>query len=119
MWKYSYVGKTYLKGVEWMSDKKFSLLSFEYGLFEDNETGKGFDIEKCVELLNSMYEENEQLKFELHTHKHPLWSTREAERKVNELTTLLMNETKKNAILLKEINSLRIENMRLKELRND
>ena len=45
-----------------MTDKKFSLLSFEYGLFEDNETGNGFDMEKCVELLNSMYEKNEQLK---------------------------------------------------------
>lgn len=45
-----------------MTDKKFSLLSFEYGLFEDNETGKGFDMEKCVDLLNSMYEEKESLK---------------------------------------------------------
>jgi len=68
------------------------------------------------ELLNTLHKENQQLKLELDTHKHPLWSTREAERKINELTNLLSNETKKNAILLEEINSLRIENMRLKKV---
>lgn len=73
--------------------------------------------QRLCDLLNTLHEENNSLKLELDTHKHPLWSTREAERKVNELTNLLSNETKKNAILLQEINSLRKENMRLKEVR--
>ena len=33
--------------------------------------------------------ENEQLRLELETHKHPLWSTREAEKKVNKLADSL------------------------------
>ena len=40
---------------------------------------------KIVDLLNKLEEENKQLRLELDTHKHPLWSTREAERIVNEL----------------------------------
>ena len=60
-------------------------------------------------------EENEQLRLELDTHKHPLWSTREAERKVNELADSLADEVKKNGVLNEEINQLRIENMRLKK----
>ena len=40
---------------------------------------------KIVDLLNKLEEENRQLRLELDTHKHPLWSTREAERIVNEL----------------------------------
>lgn len=70
---------------------------------------------KIVDLLNKLEEENIRLRLELDTHKHPLWSTREAERKVNELTEILENEVKKNGVLLNEINSLRIENMRLKK----
>ena len=35
--------------------------------------------------MNKLEEENRQLRLELDTHKHPLWSTREAERIVNEL----------------------------------
>ena len=45
-----------------MSEKRFSLISVEYGIFEDNETGKGFDIYKCVDTLNKLHEEKEQLK---------------------------------------------------------
>ena len=44
-------------------------------------------------------EENKMLRIELDTHKHPLWSTREAERKIDELTNLLNDEIKKNARL--------------------
>ena len=40
---------------------------------------------KIVDLLNKLENENRQLRLELDTHKHPLWSTREAERVVNEL----------------------------------
>lgn len=48
-----------------MVDKRFSLISVEYGIFEDNSTGKGFDIYKCVDTLNKLHEEKEQLKKEL------------------------------------------------------
>lgn len=71
--------------------------------------------EKVVELA----EENEQLRVELETHKHPLWSTREAERKVNKLADSLADEVKKNGLLNEEINRLRIENMRLKKKGGD
>ena len=42
-------------------------------------------LDEIVDLLNKLEEENRQLRLELDTHKHPLWSTREAERIVNEL----------------------------------
>ena len=64
-------------------------------------------------------EENELLRLELETHKHPLWSTREAERKVNKLADSLAEEVKKNGLLNEEINQLRIENMRLKKKGGD
>ena len=63
--------------------------------------------------------ENEQLRLELETHKHPLWSTREAEKKVNKLADSLADEFKKNGLLNEEINQLRIENMRLKKKGGD
>lgn len=71
----------------------------------------------ALKIIKNLKKENEQLKLKLDTHKHPLLSTEEAGRIINELTELLMGETKKNAILYEEINSLRIENMRLKELK--
>ena len=43
------------------------------------------DSNKIVDLLNKLEGENRQLILELDTHKHPLWSTREAERIVNNL----------------------------------
>jgi len=63
--------------------------------------------------------ENEQLRLELETHKHPLWSTREAEKKVNKLADSLADEVNKNGLLNEEINQLRIENMRLKKKGGD
>lgn len=68
---------------------------------------------------NKLKEENEQLRLELDTHKHPLWSTREAERKLSEVTNSLADEVKKNGLLNEEINQLRIENMRLKKKGGD
>lgn len=68
---------------------------------------------------NALLKENEQLRLELETHKHPLWSTREAEKKVNKLADSLADEVKKNGLLNEEINQLRIENMRLKKKGGD
>ena len=58
-------------------------------------------INALINQANEYYEEKESLKVELDTHKHPLGSTREAERKVNELIsfknkvfTILDEETK-------------------------
>ena len=108
------------KSIPSRTEKRFTE-TLSTGSVTDNENGKEYKCEmriddKLLEVMNALHEENTYLKLELDTHKHPLWSTREAERKVNELTELLANETKKNAILLEEINSLRIENMRLKEV---
>ena len=73
---------------------------------------------KIAKKLNELNDEINLMKVELNTHKHPLWSTREAERilnlkekKIIELTDLLVEEVKKNGGLLLEINSLRKELM--------
>lgn len=77
--------------------------------------------------FNKLSDENYHLKRDLKytkilldTHKHPLWSTREAERilnekneEISELTSLLEEEVSKNGKLLSEINDLRIKVMRL------
>ena len=61
-------------------------------LLQVDKSDLSIDIEVQNEKINRLEEENEQLKnkiksltIELSTHKHPLWSTREAERVVNEL----------------------------------
>lgn len=111
-----------------MSEKRFSI--FDDDEVEDvwNEL-KGTiycyneeEAQRCENWLNNLHnqnqklkDENERLRFELETHKHPLWSTREAERKLSEVTNNLANEIKKNGLLNEEINQLRIENMRLKK----
>ena len=71
--------------------------------------------EKVRDKLNEQDKEIGLLRLELDTHKHPLWSTREAERKLNKLADSLADEIKKNGLLNEEINQLRIENMRLKK----
>lgn len=63
--------------------------------FKDAVTGKTYceyNLDEVVDVLNDYENESVELKseikslrLELHTHKHPLWSTREAERVVNEL----------------------------------
>ena len=62
-------------------------------------------VDKIVDLLNKLEDENRQLRVELGTHKHPLWSTREAERIVNELKQ--ENKRLKQVIIDKEVEWLR------------
>ena len=73
------------------------------------------DYKKLEKENEQLKDENERLRLELETHKHPLWSTREAEKKVNKLSDSLADEVKRNGLLKKELNQLRIENMRLKK----
>ena len=102
---------------------KKSIITDGYCIFDTHKeytfvpVDKKAQLESTCKTLNILHEENQYLQLELDTHKHPLWSTREAERKVNELIELLSNEIKKNAILLEKINYLRIKNMRLKEIK--
>lgn len=128
------------KGVTKMSENRFLYRNFleeevekrfteeydeEWGIYlSDNLTGDWYNINpvhivdtcnKLWEQVVKLREENEQLRLELETHKHPLWSTREAERKLSEATNNLADEVKKNGLLNEEINQLRIENMRLKK----
>lgn len=97
-----------------MSEKRFRYGETDlFEWIEDND--KIISTKECVDLLNEQDKEIGLLRLELETHKHPLWSTREAERKVNKLADSLADEVKKNGILNEEINQLRIENMRLKD----
>lgn len=104
-----------------MTDKRFKCVFKEHetknswSMIKDNQLDKPLYIKDVVDLLNAFHEENEQLRLELETHKHPLWSTKEAERKLSEVTDNLADEVKKNGLLNEEINQLRIENMRLKK----
>ena len=108
-----------------MSEKRFKKMDTIIDPFPiwDTVEEKGYNctdtLDLLVDLLNDLAEENEQLRLELETHKHPLWSTREAERKVNKLSDSLADEVKKNGLLNEEINQLRIENMRLKKKGGD
>ena len=99
-----------------MSEKRFVCIDVGYGddwYITDN--GKRLSEMEIVDLLNEQDKEIDLLRLELDTHKHPLWSTREAERKLSEVTDNLADEVKKNGLLNEEINQLRIENMRLKK----
>lgn len=78
-----------------MSEKRYYLENFKdftvitLRLYDRKIKHKHYDwlteSHKIVDLLNKLEDENRQLRLELDTHKHPLWSTREAERIVNEL----------------------------------
>lgn len=76
------------------------------------------ELEESSAFIIEQREENKQLRLELETQKHPLWSTREAERRVNKLSDSLADEVKKNGLLNEELNQLRIENERLKSRNN-
>ena len=74
-----------------MNEERFML--DDAGELIDKETAQFIEYgEKVCDLLNEQHDEIERLnckivslRVELDTHKHPLWSTREAERVVNEL----------------------------------
>lgn len=103
-----------------MSDEKRYWFVIDKGKLEyvqDNVTGEKITVSGLEDLVNEQDKEIGLLRLELDTHKHPLWSTREAERKVNKLADSLADEIKKNGLLNEEINQLRIENMRLKKKR--
>ena len=108
-----------------MSEKRFTLFGLDNETIKDDVTKECYWVneyvqrKKLVDLLNKQDKEIDLLRLELDTHKHPLWSTREAERKVNKLADSLANEVKKNGLLNEEINQLRIENMRLKKKGGD
>lgn len=100
--------------------KRFVCIDVGYGddwYITDN--GKRLSEMEIVDLLNEQDKEIGLLRLELDTHKHPLWSTREAERKLSEVTDSLADEVKKNGLLNEEINQLKIENMRLKKKGGD
>ena len=108
-----------------MSEKRFECVFKEHetknswSMIKDNQLDKSLYIKDVVDLLNGQDKEIGLLRLELDTHKHPLWSTREAEMKVNKLADSLADEVKKNGLLNEEINQLRIENMRLKKKGGD
>ena len=98
------------------SDGRYTLMFDEHTFFVfDNEEEKRMTALQVTKKLNEQDKEIGLLRLELDTHKNPLWSTREAEKKVNELSDSLADEIKKNGVLNEELNQLRIENMRLKK----
>lgn len=68
-------------GVNFENGNLTSIDSLVYDWLKQKE----LSITEIIDLLNNFDKENIKLKIELNTHKHPLWSTREAERVVNEL----------------------------------
>ena len=100
------------------TDGKYTLMFDEHTFFVfDNEKEKRMTALQVTKKLNEQDKEIGLLRLELDTHKNPLWSTREAEKKVNELSDSLADEVKRNGLLNEELNQLRIENMRLKKKR--
>ena len=98
------------------TDGKYTLMFDEHTFFVwDNEKEKRMTALQVTKKLNEQDKEIGLLRLELDTHKNPLWSTREAERKLSEVTDNLADEVKRNGLLNEELNQLRIENMRLKK----
>ena len=110
-----------------MNKQRFSIVYEKFtskdiipkGIMDNKKNNHMCRIEEVCDLLNEQDKEIGLLRLELDTHKNPLWSTREAERKLSEVTNNLANEIKKNGLLNEEINQLRIENMRLKKKGDD
>ena len=98
-----------------MSEKRFERWNDSSCKVKDNQEGILLSWEDVVKKLNEQDKEIGLLRLELDTHKNPLWSTREAERKLSEVTDNLADEVKRNGLLNEELNQLRIENMRLKK----
>lgn len=86
-----------------MTEKRFTIEpTMTNECIVDNNTGEQLDtsdyIERLCEVLNAFAEESEKL-----------------HQEINKLTDLIAEELEKNARLLQETNSLKIENMRLNE----
>ena len=96
-----------------MSEKRFERWNDCSCKVKDNQEDILLNWEDVVKKLNEQDKEIDD------THKNPLWSTREAERKLSEVTDNLADEVKKNGLLNEELNQLRIENMRLKKKDGD
>lgn len=77
-------------------DFKDEYITLNGGVFATARTK--LDAERISKVINELLEENEQL-----------------HQEINKLTDLLAEELEKNARLLQETNSLKIENMRLNE----
>ena len=102
-----------------MSEQRFERWNDFCCKVKDNQEDTLLNWKDVVKKLNEQDKEIDLLRLELDTHKNPLWSTREAERKLSEVTDNLADEVKKNGLLNEELNQLRIENMRLKKKDGD
>ena len=102
-----------------MSEQRFERWNDFCCKVKDNQEDTLLNWKDVVKKLNEQDKEIDLLRLELDTHKNPLWSTREAERKLSEVTDNLADEVKKNRLLNEELNQLRIENMRLKKKDGD
>ena len=71
-------------------------------------------LNKQDERIQELENENRMLRVKLDTHKHPLWSTREAERVVNELEEEDKQIKQKIKELKKEIERLKEDNKSLR-----
>lgn len=88
-----YVNYVMKLGEKKMTEKRFYIKCDEYNAWSVHEKDKDvvvfdllkYDAEIICNLLNEQHEEIKRLKLELDTHRHPLWSTRQAEAKVKEL----------------------------------
>jgi len=99
-----------------MTEKRFEIMD---GIDKDRYTGiwdeHGENDELCVSeivnLLNVFNDENKQLRLELDTHKHPLWSTREAEKIINELKQ--ENEQLKRFFIIQQNNFTKEDELKI------
>ena len=91
-----------------MSEKRFIVVDHSTCVFDKitKEEYVCIDREEAFLVCKRLNEQDKEiglLRLELDTHKNPLWSTREAEKKVNELSDSLADEIKKNGLLNEEL----------------
>ena len=91
-----------------MSEKRFIVVDHSTCVFDKitKEEYVCIDREEAFLVCKRLNEQDKEiglLRLELDAHKNPLWSTREAEKKVNELSDSLADEIKKNGLLNEEL----------------